>query len=457
MPNSCDAPAKRADGATLGAIFALALTAVPARLVLRGLPLSISLAAAVGLLMGTVLFCAHMVPGTGVAKGRNVVRTALLLFATSQLATYGYATLGYLPPDELAAADRTLVGLAAVTAVGLAICDGVRGLDRLDLVLKVLVLGTVITALVGIVQFAFSIDITKYLVFPGLRASGDWSYVLERSIFRRPSGATSHPIEFGVVCAMALPLALHYGFRRIDAGGRGLWWWASVGVLATAAMMSLSRSAILGLGVAGIVLLAAMPGRRRIRSLLLSLGFLLAMRMIVPGLLGTLYSLFANIGNDPSAVHRTMAVDIAGKEIIKHPWLGRGMGTYLPDRYGWLDNQYLGTLVQNGIIGVAALAGLFVAGIFAAFRARLLSTDPVIRDLGVTLVACVLIPTASAATFDLLGFSVATGFTFLILGASGALLRIARERRFEERAGSKSADGADLDADLDAPVEVLRQ
>jgi hypothetical protein len=41
-------------------------------------------------------------------------------------------------------------------------------------------------------------------------------------------------------------------------------------------------------------------------------------------------------------------------------------------------------------------------------------------------VCATLIGALGAATFDLLSFSVATGLLFVVVGASGALLRIAR-------------------------------
>jgi len=45
----------------------------------------------------------------------------------------------------------------------------------------------------------------------------------------------------------------------------------------------------------------------------------------------------------------------------------------------------------------------------------------------VCLVGAMLTSALGAATFDSLSFSVATGMTFLLIGTSGALLRIARQ------------------------------
>jgi O-antigen ligase len=416
-------PKARADGATLACVYALVMTVIPASMVLKGLPMAITPGMMVGFVMGVVWLCAQLVTTVGAAKGRNAVRTALFLFALSQLATYGVATYGYLPADELAAADRTLITLMAVFSVGLCSVDGVRGLDRIDRVLKTMVLGATFMALVGILQFSFAIDLTEYLMPPILKPNGDVSFVLERSNFRRPAGTAGHPIEFGVVCAMAVPVALHYAMRARDFGGPDKRWWLCLGILALASLQSLSRSAVLALAIAAMFIIPAMAPKRRVRALVVIVLFLGATRVVVPGLVGTLYSLFTSIDVDPSAESRRRAVVRAGSEIAEHLIWGRGMGTYLPEKYGWLDNQYLGTLVQNGVVGLVVLIFLYSAGWYCCLRARMLTKDPRVKDLAVTIAACIAVPGISSATFDLLGFAVATGFTFLLVGLAGALWR----------------------------------
>lgn len=416
-------PKARADGATLACVYALVMTVIPASMVLKGLPMAITPGMMVGFVMGVVWLCAQLVTTVGAAKGRNAVRTALFLFALSQLATYGVATYGYLPADELAAADRTLITLMAVFSVGLCAVDGVRGLDRIDRVLKTMVLGATFMALVGILQFSFAIDLTEYLTPPILKPNGDVSFVLERSNFRRPAGTAGHPIEFGVVCAMAVPVALHYAMRARDFGGPDKRWWLCLGILALASLQSLSRSAVLALAIAAMFIIPAMTPKRRVRALVVIVLFLGATRVVVPGLVGTLYSLFTSIDVDPSAESRRRAVVRAGSEIAEHLIWGRGMGTYLPEKYGWLDNQYLGTLVQNGVVGLVVLIVLYGAGWYCCLRARMLTKDPRVKDLAVTIAACIAVPGISSATFDLLGFAVATGFTFLLVGLAGALWR----------------------------------
>ncbi|HEY3748436.1 MAG TPA: O-antigen ligase family protein, partial [Pseudonocardiaceae bacterium] len=192
------------------------------------------------------------------------------------------------------------------------------------------------------------------------------------------------------------------------------------------AMVSLSRSAILGLMAAGIILLPSWPVRRRWQTLGVGVVFLGAMRLMIPGLIGTLFSLFNNLSGDPSIQHRTEDYARAEIQIAIHPWLGRGFGTYLPDKYGPLDNQYLGTLVENGIIGLSMLILLLLAGVYAAMRTRMASKDLAVRDLSQTLIACLSVIIVADATYDAFGFIMATGLCFLLLGICGALWRTIR-------------------------------
>jgi O-antigen ligase len=84
-------------------------------------------------------------------------------------------------------------------------------------------------------------------------------------------------------------------------------------------------------------------------------------------------------------------------------------------------------MIENGYLGLLSYALLFVGGLFAALRARALSKDENVRGIAVCLIGAMLTSALGAATFDILSFSVATGMSFLLIGASGALLRIARQ------------------------------
>ncbi|MEV6237223.1 O-antigen ligase family protein [Lentzea sp. NPDC051838] len=416
----------RADGATLAVVYIAVLVLIPARLVFSGLPLDVRPSLLLGFGLGLIWLCAHMVDGLGMAKGRNAVRTAIFVFAASQIATYGWATYQHMPYDELKSADLSFVTIVALMASGLLIVDGVRTLDRLDRVLQFVVIACAIMATIGMLQFFTGFDLTRYMVVPGLREVGTGEAVLQRSIFRRPSGTAGHPIEFGVVCSFAVPLAAHYAFRAKLRKQPSRRWWFCLTVLAMGGVVSLSRSAILGMLVAAIVLLPTWPAKQVMQTLVAMLGFLVVLRAFVPGLVGTLLSLFSNISNDPSIQGRTDDYASTSATIAKHFWLGRGFGTYLPTRFGPIDNQYLGSLVENGVIGMLAFLFLFLAGMYAAASARSLSAEPYVRDLAQTMLACITMLGVSSATYDTFAFKIASGLMFILLGCSGALLRMQR-------------------------------
>jgi polysaccharide biosynthesis protein PslJ len=417
------------DGAALAGIFVLSMTSLPAKLVVQALPVSISLATAIALSLGVWWLCTHLVTDLGMAKGWNPVRAALLFYAITQTLTYGAASAGYLPPDELHATDHTLVTVAGCIALALVVCDAVQRMDRLHLLLKITVCGTTFLALVGILQALIGLDLTRYLQPPGFRSSTDFAYVLSRGDYRRPAGTAAHPIEYGAACTMILPLALYYAFRpRIGTGARMLWM-ACAGLMAASAVLSLSRSAMLCLAVLTPILLFAWPPCRRLMSVAVLIVSVVGLGLAAPNLSATLSGLFLGASSDSSILARLRDYDAAFVEVARHPLLGRGLGTWLSSKYNVLDNQYLHTLIENGVIGLAAFTLLFLVSVVCLVRIRSEISDPSERELALTLVAALSVGVVGSFTYDSLTFTTATGLTFLLIGAVGALIRIVRGRR----------------------------
>nr|MBA2390846.1 hypothetical protein [Geodermatophilaceae bacterium] len=154
---------------------------------------------------------------------------------------------------------------------------------------------------------------------------------------------------------------------------------------------------------------------------------LVAMRLVVPGLLGTLKSFLLNPGEDPSLLSREIARGTALDLLGQRPLLGRGFGTFLPERYAFLDNQVLLSAVETGVVGVAAL-GLLVctaAGLgFAIRREAARISSGADRDLALALLACLAVSVSTWFTYDALSFPTGRSLTFVVLGCLAALWRI---------------------------------
>ncbi|MEV0623164.1 O-antigen ligase family protein [Nonomuraea sp. NPDC050404] len=414
---------RSADGATLCAIFVAVLILVPARQVIGGLPFDLTYAEAVGLVAAVWWCCAHLTSTLGAAKGPNLVRYGIYFYVITYLVTYAYTTAGYLPAHELALSDHVLVITVGVVGMALLAVDGVSGRDRLDLVLKTLVVAGAIMGVIGGLQFLLSFDLTQYLQVPGARLRSMEETILQRNGVNRVASTATHPIEFGVVSAMILPLALHYAFDAWERRTPALRWWILCALVACGMAFSASRSTVLGLVASGMILLAGWNKARRLRAGAGLIGFLVLLRLFVPGLLGAIFGLFSNLDNDESLRWRTNDYSSALAEFAQHPWFGRGNGTWFPPHHPVFDNQYLLTAVQGGIFGLLGFVGLFLIGMFAALRARRISTDARTKDLGLTLAAALAVPLLGCATFDLNSFSTANSLAFLLIGLAGALLR----------------------------------
>jgi hypothetical protein len=425
-------PARRLlDGAAMTGLFVIFLTVIPARLVPVGLPAALSLASLVGLVLCVGWLCSHLVHHLGMAKGWNPVRAVVFCYALTQVLTYGYATGRFLPFDELHATDHTVVTVTTLIAVALAVCDSVRSPDRLHLILKIVVCGATFMAAVGVIQSLLGLDLTRYLQLPGLHASFDdslYSTVLSRDELRRPAGTAGHPIEYGAVCTMVFPVALYYALRaRLGALSR-LFWVACAGLLLAGVALALSRSAMICFGVVTVILLIGWPLRRTVLTLASGAAGFLVLWLGFPTLSTALTTLFTSASSDTSILARTRDYDTAFVEAGQHLWLGRGLGTWLSTKYNVLDNQYLLTLLENGVVGVVAFLLLFLVPVVSLIRLRSRLTCRDDREFALTLIAALSVNLIGSITYDSLSYTIATGLSFVLIGTAGAALRICREQ-----------------------------
>ncbi|WP_146237520.1 O-antigen ligase family protein [Georgenia satyanarayanai] len=411
---------------TLGllVVFLVLQFLIPARLVIGGLGSVGRPSVAVGILLA-FLWCVWMRRPQRLPGGRQPVRWLLAAYLVVQLIGYAVGYDRLLPQVEANAAGRWLIFSIAMVGVALAVTDGLVSRRQLDTLLHTLVGLAAAMASVGILQFFRIVDLTRYIRIPGLRHNSALIGVGARGDgeFARVAGTANHYIEFGVVLALVLPLALHYAFFAPPGRARVLHW-GSVVLIASAIPLSISRSAMLTVAASMILLGVVWPWRRRYNVLVVALVGTAVFHLVNRGVLGTIRSLFTNLDNDPSVQNRIADQGFVQRMFEARPWLGRGAGTVIPERYILLDNQLYGTLVGGGVLGVVALLALFVVPYFLARSVRLRATSEEARHLGQALAAVFPAGVLASGTFDSFGFATFVGTTFICVGAVGALWRL---------------------------------
>ena len=333
----------------------------------------------------------------------------------------------------------------------------VRTRADVDFLIRVLVAGGGVVAGFALVERRTGFNVFDHLstVIPLLRLRAITLYngvsVSDLEIVRggqlRVVASSQHPIALGVLFAVLMPLALYLARRE----GRRRWLIVAVmlllGLLATA-----SRTGIVSLFVIGLVFLVCQP-RAVVRLLPALVPLLLAVQIVLPGTLSATRDLFfpksgliASQTGGPlySGSGRLAKLRPALHEWADRPVLGEGFSTRVPTgpsaNTRILDDQWLDTLLETGLVGAAAWLWLFVQSVGRFARAGKQAGG----DDGWLLTA--LAGTAAAfgvamLTYDAFGF-IQTFFVFFILLALGAaLMNVRAAENASELAASPDSAG----------------
>jgi O-antigen ligase len=410
------------DATTVLTVYICLLLAIPSPMVVG--PLGTAGAPSAIMAIGAFFWWAwfHVQRSREVGHGHQPVRATALGWLLIMLSVYARAMSSPIPADEISPADSGMLKLVGLTGIVLVANDGIRSLERQRAILRRLVIGVGFIGMFGIVQYATKQLYVDRIHIPGLTAgTSNWS-LATRSGLIRPSGTSTHPIEYGVLLTMVVPIvitfALHSPTRR--------WLYRLfLCVIVFAVFLSISRSAMVCGAVALLVLAASWGAGRRVRAFIALLVVGTVVYISVPGVLGTITRLFTGASDDPSIASRTGSYELAWQFITKSPTLGRGFGTFLP-KYWILDNGYLGLLIEGGIVGLGGLLILLVVAAAAARQARKAAVDEFDRALAQALFASIAAGACALAFFDVFGFPQTAGCFFLLIGMAGAMRRLAR-------------------------------
>ncbi|WP_426241940.1 O-antigen ligase family protein [Nocardioides sp. LHG3406-4] len=416
---------QRVDASTILTVYLVVLLAVPAVLGVGALGTAGSPATLVAIAAFMWWLWYHLQRDYRVVTGRQPVRAAVLALMLVILAAYAHAMSSPLPVDELTPADSGVLKLIGLAGVVLVANDGIARFDRHRIVVRRTVIAVGLVAMLGVLQYATGDLFVDRISIPGLSGNVSELTLASRSGLARPSGTSTHPIEFGVVLTMVLPLAIVFATR---SPSRRWLYRVLLAAIAFSVFLAISRSAMICACVALVTLAASWSSAARWRALAVMLVLFVSVYLTVPGLLGTLGNLFTGASEDTSIASRTGSYEIAAVFIERNPLLGRGFGTFLP-QYWILDNQYLGLLIETGIFGLLTFLVFVGTGALVARRAWKLAEDEFDRQIARALFASITAGAVGLAFFDTLGFPQSAGMLFLLIGLSGASLRLARHPR----------------------------
>jgi hypothetical protein len=215
--------------------------------------------------------------------------------------------------------------------------------------------------------------------------------------FGRPSitGPTSHGLAVTVLLAMVLPFAL---IRLMEANSardnlRRLLYAGAVALLLAGGVATIRKTALVA-PVAAILVLIWYRPRPMLKLLPLGVVMVVVIQGIAPGALsGIRYELTG--GSELSNQARTDDYGAIEPDLLAHPVIGRGYGTYdplghiltgSPQRHRFLDNQYLLLLIEVGIIGLLAYLAIIAVAIASlhtvARRAKPARAGPAVAIIG---------------------------------------------------------------------------
>jgi O-antigen ligase len=361
--------------------------------------------------------------GRGARSGGGLARASLLTWGAAAILAFGTASGRALTSVESAGAVRAVAAGAAALGIGLLVADTLGRRETIERLLSLVVLGATFSAVVGIGQFAVALDWAGLVRPPGFTVNGVVE-LSERLGYRRALGTATHPIEFGVVLGALLPLAAHFALHGRSLAERRLYA-ACAAIMIVAIPMGVSRAAVLSTAVAVGFYSLVCTWRQRVNALLLVVVGAVLSEPFVSGLAKALLGLFRAGGSDPSIAGRTRDYGPIRALIDQSPVFGRGLGTFRPDQYFYLDNQFLLVLVEAGLIGLAAHVLLYLGGVTAARACVHRSAVASRRSLAQAVAAGLTAMFVCGVTFDSFAFAQVLFLTFLLVGAAAALRSLA--------------------------------
>ena len=342
-------------------------------------------------------------------------------------------------PDRVAQfsqfVDKKLMFFISFVIVLYVIASTVRRLGDIDYLAKTLVVGGATVGLFAIVESRTGFNIFNHLdrAIPVLQAGGEG----EPEAFQkfgaaklRVFGSAQHPIALSAAFVVLTPLAVYLAYRY-----RQRRWYVCAALLIAGCAATVSRTGVVMLMVVALVFLWLRPREVR-RFWPVLIPALIVIKLVLPGTLGAIKQSFLPAGGliaeqssqpGQSGSGRIADIGPALQEWRRQPVLGQGFGTRVVDadvqgrQANILDNQWLGTLLETGIVGFFGWLWFF-ARVVRRFGKEAKEDDSARGWLLVSLAAGVAAFGVGMFTYDAFAFIQVTFLLFIFVGLGSALL-----------------------------------
>ena len=348
---------------------------------------------------------------------------AVLLYLVASLMSYALAMGRGVPPSVLQFGDRSIFTILTLGLMAFAISPwsdlppALRWFSRVCWSAARSVRSSRSSSVVT------GIDLAPQFRLPGLKAS-DFVLVtnLAREGINRPQGSAGHPLELGAVMTVMVPLGVGI-IASARAKSEKAWpWILCTAILVCGAVVTVSRSALIGLAASVVVMAWRWPIQRLGATIAgaiaaVGLGWLLQLQ-VVTAFAGS----FANLSNDSSIASRAAGAAWVSAHYGEHFWFGVGGSLH---QAPLLDNDYLSRLMETGVLGLIAYVVLLGVALVLALRASAAASTVTAELAGAisgSLAAFIVIGTI----LDVAGFVQITYLAWFLIGLSAVVFHLSR-------------------------------
>jgi O-antigen ligase len=327
---------------------------------------------------------------------------------------------------------KSLTFFASFLLVLFFIVSVVRSRERVDSILRVLVVGGAIVGVASMIEARTGNNLFNHLSNPLFKL--DSRILTTEQVIRggrlRAYASAQHPIALAAVLVLLVPPAIYLAVARNRI------WWLPASLILLGALSTQSRTGITMLAAIVLVFFAIRPKQLR-RFWPALVPAILALHVILPGTLGTIKSSFFPKGgliseqqNAPVGSGRLASSGPALDQVRKVPLVGVGFGTrvFALNRQNSfiLDNQWLGTLLETGTLGVAGWVWLFLRFIRRLGRAAKRDKS---REgwLPMAFAGSIAAFALGMFTYDAFSFIQVTFVMYMMLGLGVAAVRLSPE------------------------------